>query len=447
MAQQWYCRISGKQYGPLSGQQLKKLATTGKLKPEDGVRRESDEKWAPAGKVKGLFSEKPAAQATAEKPQAKSAAASTSSAKPASKPAKSAAKPASGGKKKPSEQRIPTAKPIPAKKPEPEPVEDDDDDDQYMLAPVESATPAKSATKESELAPKSPTPARPAPAAGAPAEAAYQPQGSQLSDDVLLYARVVTTAGIGAVFGFATVCLAKVPILPILGGVLGLVFGFRALVQSKFDRNAIGLSLVALVLSLIGFFWGLRSTLSDPQPVTTLQEVFGIIQPDPGAGTLQAGRDIGEIGGLGVMVAETYVGTVPGVDDSKYYVILSVRLVNESNAPINYKSWSMAANGAVLVDGTGKQYGIVTDTRVKGQLSSLTLKAGDRRKDVLVFENPRGFHDTLELTLSGRAVDAEGLLTFTIPHTVDNFRYSPLSLPKAKKSKKRSKTTVEVGAE
>ena len=431
MAQQWYCQISGKQYGPLSPQQLKQLAATGKLKPEDGVRRESDKKWAPASKVKGLFADaapQPKQQAT---PQSKSTAASA--AKPSEKTASPASK-KSGDEGKPTEELTLVEEAGPWA---------DDDDDDIMLAPVEPAV------KRPELS--TPIPAAPTKARRTSSRAGSRPHDETaeplLADDGLNYIRVLATAVTGVALGFAAICLAKIPILPLMAGALGIVFAFRAFALSKRDRNAIGLALVAVILSLAGFFWGLGSTLADRQAALTIQEIFGLVQPPQGSGTLQAKRDIGELGGLDVSIPEAYVGIVPGVPDSKYYVIISLRLANGSNLPINYRSWSRAKNGALLEDKRrGEMYGIVTDKRIKGQLALLTLQPGSTRKDVLVFENPSGFRDTLELTLSGRAIGSDDKLVFTIPHTVDDFKHLDPDEKKPKRSS-HSKTTVEVSAE
>ncbi len=55
MAVEWFCEISGRQLGPLSPSQLRKLVNQGKLGVEDRVRQGSDGAWVIAGRVKGLF--------------------------------------------------------------------------------------------------------------------------------------------------------------------------------------------------------------------------------------------------------------------------------------------------------------------------------------------------------------------------------------------------------
>lgn len=436
MAQQWYCRISGKQYGPLSPKQLKQLAVQGKLKPDDGVRRESDKQWAPANKVKGLFSEGPESKEAAATPRTASAAAETSPPKSTSKPKK--ARPA---------ERLPTAKSLEPAKAEPS-VSEQDEDDEIQLAPPEPAT--------TPSAP-SPTPARPAPAARATiptaASQAYQevPARPTLSQDGLNYVRVMGTAVTGVAIGFATICLAKLPILPLMVGTLGILFALRSGFMSKMDRNALGLSFVAVVLSISGLAWGLRSTLADPQPVLTLREVFGLVPP-PVEQTLEAKREIGKLGNLDVGVSEVYIGTVPGVSNSKYYVVIGLRLKNDSSEAIDYQSWSIAENGATLRDIDGNLCGIVTNDRIKGQQRARSISPGSQVKDVLVFEDPTDFtrNEYLTLSLSGRAIGAPGKVVFEVPYSVDDFiGTAPEDLKKQDDAKadKPSTTTVEVSGE
>lgn len=59
MAQQWYVSRSGTQDGPFSSSQLKELAVTKKLKPDDLVWMEGMAEWAQASNVKGLFPPSP----------------------------------------------------------------------------------------------------------------------------------------------------------------------------------------------------------------------------------------------------------------------------------------------------------------------------------------------------------------------------------------------------
>lgn len=68
MSQNWFCKVSGKEVGPLSSHQVKVLAAKGKLKPEDLIRQGEEGKWIPARRAKGLFSPNVAADAGVAKP-------------------------------------------------------------------------------------------------------------------------------------------------------------------------------------------------------------------------------------------------------------------------------------------------------------------------------------------------------------------------------------------
>ena len=69
MSEGWFCKIGEKKVGPLSVQQLKTIAARGQLRAEHLVRRGDAGPWVPAGRVKGLFPEKPnGAAASAAKP-------------------------------------------------------------------------------------------------------------------------------------------------------------------------------------------------------------------------------------------------------------------------------------------------------------------------------------------------------------------------------------------
>jgi len=54
---EWFYARDNRQQGPVSALELKQLAQTGQLKPDDLVWREGMGDWLPAGKVKGLFEE------------------------------------------------------------------------------------------------------------------------------------------------------------------------------------------------------------------------------------------------------------------------------------------------------------------------------------------------------------------------------------------------------
>ena len=60
MAIQWYVQHGGKQYGPMTSANLKKLAVDGKISPTTSVRSGAEGAWVPASRVQGLFASSPA---------------------------------------------------------------------------------------------------------------------------------------------------------------------------------------------------------------------------------------------------------------------------------------------------------------------------------------------------------------------------------------------------
>jgi hypothetical protein len=54
MAADWYCLIDGTVVGPIDGNELKRMAESGRLRPGDSVRKTESGRWASAIQVKGL---------------------------------------------------------------------------------------------------------------------------------------------------------------------------------------------------------------------------------------------------------------------------------------------------------------------------------------------------------------------------------------------------------
>ena len=58
MKTKWYCRFAEEQEGPFSSRQMRALAKEGRITSKTAVRREADECWYAASKVKGLLKKK-----------------------------------------------------------------------------------------------------------------------------------------------------------------------------------------------------------------------------------------------------------------------------------------------------------------------------------------------------------------------------------------------------
>lgn len=61
MATEWYCRIMGDEWGPMSAMELIAVARWGRLTRDDTVRRGTDGTWVRAELVRGLFNAPPVA--------------------------------------------------------------------------------------------------------------------------------------------------------------------------------------------------------------------------------------------------------------------------------------------------------------------------------------------------------------------------------------------------
>ena len=61
MATEWYCRIMGEEWGPMSAAELVAVARWGRLTRDDVVRRGDSGTWVRAELVKGLFNTAPVA--------------------------------------------------------------------------------------------------------------------------------------------------------------------------------------------------------------------------------------------------------------------------------------------------------------------------------------------------------------------------------------------------
>jgi hypothetical protein len=51
----WYYSINDEQHGPVSVKDLKRLAGSGQLRPDNLVRKDGTDNWTKAGSVNGLF--------------------------------------------------------------------------------------------------------------------------------------------------------------------------------------------------------------------------------------------------------------------------------------------------------------------------------------------------------------------------------------------------------
>jgi hypothetical protein len=97
----YYCRIADIEWGPLTAEELNSMATSGKLTPNDLVKKGKEGKWHHASAVKGLFPDKPSSGASPA-PRTSSGKRSEAAYKVQSPEAPTRAEPPKPGFKKPS---------------------------------------------------------------------------------------------------------------------------------------------------------------------------------------------------------------------------------------------------------------------------------------------------------------------------------------------------------
>jgi tetratricopeptide (TPR) repeat protein len=83
----WYVRLGAQEHGPITAEQLKALAQTGRLKPQDWVRQGEAGTWTPAKQVGGLFAPLPSGSPLKARPAEQSAVPNAHGLPPAHRPA------------------------------------------------------------------------------------------------------------------------------------------------------------------------------------------------------------------------------------------------------------------------------------------------------------------------------------------------------------------------
>ncbi len=84
---QWYYARNDQQFGPVSATELKQLADSGGLAPDDLLWREGMDAWTTAVNFRGLFAENPPASPTKETPSSLAPVAATRTARAAGRAA------------------------------------------------------------------------------------------------------------------------------------------------------------------------------------------------------------------------------------------------------------------------------------------------------------------------------------------------------------------------
>jgi hypothetical protein len=371
MSDQWYCRVRGKEQGPLSARQLQALAQQGALAPNHLVRQGADGQWVSASRINGLFR---------------------------------------GGIKAP--ETTPGPEPE-LERPKP-PV-------------LKAAPPAKSASLDAVA------PLVSAETAhchnDTVGEADSQPPEKSVIGNLIL-AMGVGIIGLclyrfpilGALIGLATsiVCFRTL---------------LSAIHRDRFSKiMAIATMAVALIALGAGALTTIKSDdpvgdlrkklgVESDQPQAARRDL------------INAAQEKASESGVYVSIPEAFTGPLSSVSKSREasmvenpddgYLFLQVRLENEKGEdPVEFQRWSDAIRQQrgvpKLIDGQGNEYAAVSfgELRLPGQPGPSNLHRFETLTDLLVFKKPVDGFEYLELTLSASALGGEGQMRFEIPKSM-----------------------------
>ncbi|MDY0168349.1 MAG: DUF4339 domain-containing protein [Thermoguttaceae bacterium] len=389
MAADWYCRIAGAELGPLSSQQLRALATDGRLRADDEVCQGKGGKWVQANRVKGLLTSS-SSEVLVARPL------DEESEPGAAKPAKSRSKPVAGGA-------------VPKAKTAPQPPE----------APRTAVPVAKVAVAGS------------APAAAAPAQSPFiftepgaeQGKSSTGKSGPLSPADVakhrqkqrkrLLIGSIGAVGGVLVLLVVVWLAYPLLTG-SGDETAQGSSSEEPVEEGELGSDLDT----------GLDDLLGEGERRTEGPADAGA----DGQRWLDASKDSAKAGAVNVRVVSVQIGKPrlkSATGQSKLpkedLLIVTLELTNTDPAKkVVHSGWAgraAAAHEVSLVDNHGNPYKSksFTGAMIDGQQSDTSLYADEPVLDVLVFERPVDAAKHLRLTLPASAVNHEGMLRFEIP--------------------------------
>lgn len=405
MAAEWFCEISGKPVGPLSSDQLKAMADSGRLTPQDRVRQGWRGAWVAAGRVKGLFAADDSRDGTSDSnstvvPTAK--AIRKTPAGPAAKarpPARRAVKPVD----------VPVAQPI--------------------------ARPANPPPVKRARVPRAEAPAVPPPPPKVPATAPPS------SDQFNIVTETGTPRARSTGKGIADTSAPQTRRRN------------NALVAGLLIVLVVGLAAAGIVLAVVGNPFTKPFTKPSAKQVAGTADdgdenvedldlggpaAVGSSRPDPGAAGpsdapagrrwVDASKDPIQRGGVEVRVSSTEIGFPRVLQASgrparpkRPCLLIAVELANTGvGQKSDYTSWGGNApmsRQVKLTDNFGKTYAPKNfgSARIDGQLASAPIDVNERIHDLLVFEAPAERAEFLMLELPAAAFGRPGALCFKIP--------------------------------
>ena len=398
MEVEWYLKVADKEVGPLSARQLKAMADRGQITPGDPIRRGSEGRWDPAGRVKGLLptgassaggapaQPAPEVSRKAETPPVQPQARPVSQQRPGVVPTAQPAGAAPG--------QIPRAQPVQAVRDTPGSagraaggIQIDAGDDTLVsrYAGRRSATPA-------------------------------QPEKKHRRNHLIVVALAVTLV--------ALIALAAALVLSRAGTgdrdekpraeASEVKIEEEAAVESEEENEE---AVMQGLADYLGELSAETSSKAGPEPPTA-------------QGWTDASTSSAECGDVTVKIAAAQLGrprlirrsTDRGARPKNDYLSLKLDLFNKSKTKkLDYTSWNVGRTGVRLVDEHGNEYaiksfagqGLEIDGQVEGGKGSLYPEEVTR--DVLVFEKPAKRAERLRLELPAAAFGENDTLKFEIP--------------------------------
>ena len=376
MSVEWFCRISGEVSGPFSAHQLKELAQSGRLTPEDQVRQGADAVWITAERVKGLFPSTPAVRSEPDLP---------------------VAQPLEPAAKKPATIR--TAEPLdaPPARPAAQPSR------ASALPSAKTAAPNPFEIHADAERPVSRSTSRPT--------ATARRKKSRLSTFLIG----------GSIVVFA-ICLIVVVVM----------------VDPSMNRSDEGPKPTSATAKrsaeddLDAAIEGPVTKPSEPpaeSPPAESPSDEPSAEPEEEEIKWHSAAQPIQVDNVSVEILSATIGPVPVIEESgaispygNGFLLLTIGLRNvDEKDELKYTSWGIkdgpASKGLALSDTQGKRYARFRPSklRIEGELEQETIAPSDSIEDVLAFQAPKDPTEALHLQLPCAAFGGEGSLYLEIP--------------------------------
>jgi len=410
MATDWYCKISGEKYGPLSAKQLKGMATKGELSAEDWVKQGEDGSWVAAAQIKGLFG---AALTTESSTGGKSKPLPVARAAPLPPASPDAAPPQEAPSKVAPSPQVAKAAPVsPSGTPQVG----------VPQAAVPQAAVPQAAAAQDAFGISTATEQRPAAVPTAPSSPKYANAVARKKKQAKLVLSLV-----GLLVGIAVVGIVLVVFTggdpeeqivqtePRIPSQKETIEDFSVIASSEEDSSTESGSSTGDSVSR-------TPAESGPGPEET--------EDTPDGTFVDASRETYHLAPLAVRVDSAKIlkpkmrkvdeeGKVVIVPSGKECLLITLEITNTQAAgAVRYASFASQRTRMSLVDDMDESYaniGIPANRTVEGQTRKAEIPPGKTITDVVIFKKPAGDIDHLKMMLPGSVYRAKGTLGFLIP--------------------------------